>query len=338
MRRTSRRTFRGRWQGRRSEAPFYELPYFEEVYATAEAETDGFARVDVGELARVLEVEPRTLLVFRTVLGLTRDEFAHSTTLAGGPIDLAGISGSKVDGMERNGMAVREDQARVVAETIAQVMAGMLFGDPPGDVKRKQAKPDTAEGWTTVERLAREGVPYAFMLHQRHYGGAFRQVLDATSTQRGNLIEDAVEALFADNGVPYVRTGSHNQGDIEARFGVCVAPAPDFVVFDETDTLRAMLECKGANDGGTARDKALRFKTLHEESVRLGGIPLLAVLGGIGWRRVNDTLGPVVRDTDGRVFTVADLPDMLNVAPFPSLTGIVEEDYWPDRDEAPRQE
>ena len=72
-----------------------------------------------------------------------------------------------------------------------------------------------------------------------------------------------------------------------------------------------MLECKLTNDGGTARDKALRYGRLREESVRLGGIPLLAVLGGLGWTRVNDTLGPVVRDCDGRVFSVSNLPEML---------------------------
>lgn len=124
------------------------------------------------------------------------------------------------------------------------------------------------------------------------------------------------------HGVPFIRTGSHNQGDIAARFEVQVAPAPDFVVFDEAGHLRGLLECKGANDGGTARDKALRFKTLKAESVRLGGIPLIAVLGGIGWARVNDTLGPVVRDTDGRVFTLSTLNEMLGITPFPALIGI----------------
>jgi len=29
-------------------------------------------------------------------------------------------------------------------------------------------------------------------LHQRLYGGAFRQILDATSTKRGDLIEEEV--------------------------------------------------------------------------------------------------------------------------------------------------
>ncbi|MCR2185625.1 hypothetical protein NSX52_23995, partial [Salmonella enterica] len=80
-----------------------------------------------------------------------------------------------------------------------------------------------------------------------------------------------------------------------------VAPAPDFVVYDSAGALRGMLECKLVNDGGTARDKALRFERLRAESARLGGVPLLAVLAGLGWTRVNDTIGPVIRDTDGRV-------------------------------------
>jgi hypothetical protein len=301
---------------------FYDRAYFEDVYREAGGGTDGFHRTSADDLTAVLENEPRTLLVFRTILGLTKDEFAHSTRLVGEALGLPAITGGKVDSMERRGTAVSEDQARVVAETITRVMSGTLFGDPPGDLRSKQDKPDTDEGWDTVRRLAADGVPYSALLHQRHYGGSFRQVLDATSSKRGDLIEDAVEALFRDYGIPYIRTGSHNQGDIAARFEVHVTPAPDFVVFDDAQTLRGMLECKGANDGGTARDKALRFERLHDESVRLGGVPLLAVLGGIGWARVNDTLGPVLRDTNGRVFTLATLPDMLTVSPFPSLVGL----------------
>jgi hypothetical protein len=45
----------------------------------------------------------------------------------------------------------------------------------------------------------------------------------------------------------------------------------------------------------------------------------LLVLGGIGWARINDALGPVVRDSDGRVFTLSTLKSMLEVNPFPSL-------------------
>jgi hypothetical protein len=304
------------------EDDFYGREYFELVYADAFSETEGFTKVNEEKLALVLENNPRTLLVFRTITGLTKGEFAHATIMAGRPIGLSPLKQTKVDAMERNGTATSSEQAKVAAKTISQVIDGSLFGDPPGDLVSKQAKPDTENGWGSVRLMASSGVPFSLFLHQRHYGGAFRQILDATSTKRGDLIEDAVETLFRENGIPFIRTGSTNQAEIATRFEVRVTPAPDFVMFDNSDTLRAILECKKTNDGGTARDKALRFAKLRAESNRLGGIPLIAVLGGIGWARVNDALGPVVRDTDGRVFTLSTLSAMLEVAPFPSLFGL----------------
>lgn len=304
------------------EAPFYEADYFREVYSATVAATDNFARVDAEWLTHVLQSDPRTLLVLRTVVGLTKQEFAHSTTLVGEARGWQPLSPGKVDSMEKHGTHITTKQAQVAALTLDEIMAGSLFGEPGANLRSKQTKSDTEHGWLSVRSVAAQGVPYVDFLHQRHYGGAYRQVLDATSTQRGNLLEEAVEQLFSAAGVPYIRTGSHNQADIAARFEVRVAPAPDFVVFDDTDTLRAMLECKATNDGGTARDKAPRFTTLRSESVRLGGIPLIAVLSGMGWTRVNDTLGPVIRDTEGRVFTLATLCHMLEVTPFPSLRGL----------------
>src|SRR5689334_8455984 len=82
-------------------APFYELPHFEEAYALAAAATANFTNVSAEHLARAIADQPRTLLVFRTILGLTKDEFAHSTGLAGTPLGLAPVSSSKVDSMER---------------------------------------------------------------------------------------------------------------------------------------------------------------------------------------------------------------------------------------------
>jgi hypothetical protein len=205
-------------------------------------------------------------------------------------------------------------------------MSKQLFSDPPEGLHSKQDKYDTKNGWDTVRDLAENGVPYRWFLHQRHYGGPFLLVANATTGHRGDLLEDEVEALFKTNGVPYIRTGSHNQGDIAAKFGVTVSPAPDFVVFDANNTLRAMLECKATNDGGTARDKANRFDTLHDEGARLGGVPVVAVLGGTGWARVRDALGPVVQYTDGRVFTLETLDQMMAVVPFPQLVGLAQPD------------
>ena len=299
---------------------FYELPHFASAYAKAAQTTAGFTKVTVADLAAAIQAEPTVLLPLRVITGLLRNEFAGATRIVAEALGLRALSPAKVDSMERSGTPASAEQARVASETIERIMRGTLFGRPPtGNLKSKQQKPDTAGGWESVQEFAARGVPYSVFLHQRHYGGAFRQVLEATSELRGDLIEDAVEALFKDHNIPHIRTGSHNQAEIAAQFEVTVQPAPDFVVYDASGNLRAMLECKGANDGGTARDKALRFERLHDESVRLGGVPLIAVLGGLGWMRVNDTLGPVVRDCDGRVFSVSNLVEMLTVAPFVSL-------------------
>lgn len=304
------------------EDAFYGADYFQRVYHTTAALTATFQNTTTADLALAIKKDPRTLLVFRTIMGLTKTEFAQCTTLVAEPSGVSPISAGKVDSMERKGTRVTDEQADLAARTLAHILDGTLFGDPPGGVRSKQEKPDTVQGWQTVQEFAESGVPFELFLHQRHYGGSFRQILDATSSKRGNLIEDAVQELFVANGIDFVRTGSANQAEIARRFEIHVAPAPDFVVIETrggTEVVRAMLECKTINDGGTARDKAPRFKNLRAECARLGGVPLLAVLGGMGWTRVNDSLGPVVRDTDGRVFTLSNLHEMLEIAPFSEL-------------------
>lgn len=304
-----------------SDDSFYSESHFREAYRLAADATNEFSNTTEATIAATLEDSPLSLLAFRVITGLTREEFAHAVSIACPDVKMSGAS---IDGHERSGKAMKPERATQLARTISRLVLGNLFGSPPSpNVQTKQAfKSDTRSGWDSVHSYAVHGVPYSSLLHQRHYGGAFRQLLDATSTKRGNIIEDAVEELFSSNKVPYIRTGAHNQGDIAKRFGLEVRPAPDFVVFDEkSDTLMAILECKGANDGGTARDKALRFNKLRAESQRLNGIPVIAVLGGIGWRRVNDTLGPVLQDTEGRVFTLSTLPEMLTVSPLITLVG-----------------
>ena len=305
----------------------YELGPLNAAYERARETTANFTGVGRDDLAGVLSDHPETLRVFRLLLGFTVSEFAETCTLVAGKFELPPVTKSAIGTMEEG----RRDAGHV-AETCATAIdlvmtrAPELF--PPtlegSTLRLKIEKPDTAEGWDTVRRYATEGVPLSVFLHQRAYGGAFRQLLDATSSERGDLVEDAVEKLFIDEGIPYIRTGAHDQSATGERFGLTVRPAPDFVVFDNrSDTLRAILECKGASDGGTARDKAARFRALRTEAQRLGGVPLFAVLAGIGWRRTKDALGPVVRDTDGRTFTVATLAEMVTTEPLPDLRGLV---------------
>lgn len=297
----------------------YELAPLEAAYTDAADQTHGFYDVSLSDLERVLLSHPRTLQVFRLLLGLTAAEFAEACAIVAGT---SRFSKGSVRAVEA-GSIPSTTVAAVCASVIDRIMSGHLFPPTPGQsaLRAKIEKPDTTEGWVSVRSYAAQGVPLSMFLHQRAYGGAFRQLLDATSTKRGDVLEEPVEELFKSAGIPYLRTGTHNQAEIATRFQVTVKPAPDFVVFDGNDTLRAILECKVASDGGTARDKASRFGTLRTEANRLGGIPLFAMLGGVGWRRTGDALGPVVRDTDGRVFTVATLPDLLTTEPMPALRG-----------------
>lgn len=299
----------------------YELPLAQQTYDLAHTLTAGFSKVGIDDLIRTLTAAPVTLRVFRLIIGFTAQEFAAATALvATGPGERP-VTIGRVRAIE-TGAAAKPKTLKHCAAVIDQTMRKTLFGSSPSsEIRLKTDKPDTIDGWTSVQKYAAGGVPLAMFLHQRQYGGAFRQLLDATSSKRGDVIEDAVQELLVNMQVPFVRTGSNNQEEIATRFSLTVKPAPDFVMFDGKGVLRAILECKGANDGGTARDKAARFRSLREETKRLGGIPLFAVLAGLGWTRTADALGPVIRDTDGRTFTIPTLPEMATVQPLPMLAG-----------------
>ncbi len=111
-------------------APFHDSAYFDAVYASAWTKTRGFRDVNVHALTAVLMSDPRTLLVFRTITGLTKDELAHSTLLAADLLGMLPVSSSQVDAMERRGTATSRDKPHLLAETITRVMEGSLFGEP----------------------------------------------------------------------------------------------------------------------------------------------------------------------------------------------------------------
>lgn len=296
----------------------YAADTFAEAYRWASQQTDGFRRVTTEDLTQAIREHPQTLLVFRTIIGYTSNELAYAVREVAERLDLPKVSGNRAKSIER-GTVPTELQAKACAEAIVRLVEGRMWEEAPGDFQPKRQKPDTQEGWKSVRRFAEVGVPYEVFLHQRHYGGAFRTLLDATSSGRGNVLEEEVVDLLEEAEIPFIRTGSTNQSEVSRKFGLTVQPVPDFVVYKPPDTLQALIECKQTNDGGTARDKAARYTKLRGEAVRLGGAALIAVLDGLGWERVNDALGPVVQACDGRVFTLSTLSEMLEVQPLSGL-------------------
>src|SRR6266571_1571363 len=297
--------------------PDYELSAVQEPYDHAYAATGGFANVTPDDLLRCFQSWPETLRVFRLLLGFTTKELAAATAIPADAVEAKAVTNSRIRSME-NGRRGPLLAMTLLAETISRGVNGDLFPDPPSsEQKIKQDRPDLARGWASVQQYAHEGVPLPMFLHQRHYGGAFGQLLNATSGKRGNMLESAVVDLLTEASIPYVQTGSSNQREIAERFNLTITPAPDFVFYDAGGSLRGLLECKHVNDGGTARDKAGRFRSLRTAADRIGGVPVFAVLSGLGWTRTRDALGPVVRECNGRVFTLTTLPEMLTVDPLP---------------------
>jgi hypothetical protein len=99
------------------------------------------------------------------------------------------LSNSRVKSIEAGRRGWRDAlpvAAKVAAIVIDRAMRGELF-HPSGDLRNKISKPDTVDGWQTIRKYATENVPLSVFLHQRHYGGAFRQLLDATSGRGGVL-------------------------------------------------------------------------------------------------------------------------------------------------------
>lgn len=298
---------------------------FAKAYDHAVRFTDGFTNVGGDVLADTIRQYPPTLRIFRLIAGYSPNELATTIEM----LMNAKLSVASIERLEGGGRASSRTMPGI--EAAGALLSGLIGGAGGFAVtpelraagfRSKTDKPDTREGWATVHRWHSDGVPYAQLLYQRFYGGVFRQVQDAGGYLKGDLLEDAVEALFDDAGVPALRTTSEaSQRLARETFGVTVQPAPDFIPHDRNDIAKALLECKSANDGGTARDKAARFTKLRNEGERLS-IPVIAVVEGFGWRRTNDALGPVVAACDGRVFSLRNLSDLLTVEPIASLRGL----------------
>lgn len=298
---------------------------FVAAYDAAAKATNDFTAVSPAQLEQCIRKHPAAIRIFRLMTGYSVSELAEAVTSLGG----VSISASLIDRLEGGGKVTPRQHLALGA--LAQQVHGIIAGTGGYTVpsalqiegfRAKTDKPDTAAGWATVAQWHANKVPYADLLYQRFYGGAFRQLQDAGGSKKGDLLEDATEKLFADYGVPYVRTVRGTQATAGDPFGVQVRPAPDFIVHDGHNA-RGFVECKSAGDGGTARDKAGRFHGLRSEANRIGGISVIGVLDGFGWRRLPDALGPVVRDTAGLVFSAANLADLLSVEPVAGLVGTV---------------
>lgn len=166
---------------------FLDRTGFEGAYQAAAQATAGFTRVGADEIARAIKTDPRTLRIFRLIMGYTPHELSDALT--------------EFEGMNLGDAAIHrlEDGSAVTARTepavdaLARLIATIVSGGGYSLSEElrnrgflgKTEKPDTEEGWRTVETFARDGVPYHELLYQRWYGGAFPATSGRWGTPQG---------------------------------------------------------------------------------------------------------------------------------------------------------
>lgn len=135
----------------------YELPYFEAAYREADRLTVGFTKVAPENLAAVLQQAPSALLAFRTIIGYRQIELAVAATEVARDIGANGISQGRINAIE-GGTAPSDDDARTCGETLHRLISGHMWDAPTKGLRTKLEKPDTSEGWASVQRFAKERV------------------------------------------------------------------------------------------------------------------------------------------------------------------------------------
>lgn len=97
-------------------------------------------------------------------------------------------------------------------------------------------------------------------------------------------------------------------------------PAPNFVVFDTNDTVRAMLECKGAKQPAAPPATRPSASSASATGAAASADSRSASSAASAGTESTTPSGWEVCDCNRRVFSVSNVHQMLTVNPFPKLT------------------
>lgn len=296
----------------------YDETGFQNAYARVLELSKGFSKIQAKDLASILRTFPPSILVFRLIAALSLDEISTLLQTTQG-VDLSkdimrefelGREVGKTHREKWNGAC--DALGRVLSDSIAGNLLELPAMVDKDRFRERKAKPDTLQGWEDVRKSAEQGVDYWILLYQRYVGGFFRQAMDASSSIKGDILEDAIVSLLQANRIPFYRTRPREKIPGWEQ-------APDFLL-PNRDNPTVAIEAKLAEDGGTARDKAARIERLCREAQEKGVLPL-AVIDGKGFYRINDVTAPIIRNTLGETYTLKTVERVLEIPKVASLRG-----------------
>ena len=276
---------------------------FRDLYRRTIELTRGLRSPTAEILVSTLRKYPPSLMVFRLMSGYQWEELSDIVEAVRG----VRVRKELLQRVERGQQELSEKEIEALASTVFDVIAGREMKLPesldPARYRTRNAKIDTKEGWASVASAVEGPLDLGHLLYERYTGRPFAYVRDALSEAKGDILEQAIQTLFARERIPCVK--------IEDNRLEGFSQAPDFVLPAREDP-QVVIEAKLSEDGGTARDKASRIeRILHDIGDR--PVALVAVVDGKGFRRINDVLAPILSHTRGRTFFLSNLDQLVEV-------------------------
>jgi hypothetical protein len=296
-------------------AGFIEYSVFEQGYEALKRATNDFHDLAAERVLATVYETPVSFIVLRAMLGFTPPEWAYVTSQRTGIVVPQGAARSLDRNIRLNPMAalprsgkITKGRIDVLVTTACQLL---VEGAPeaPGVLHRLD-KADTKAGLSSIQSLARLGVPYAMVLYERFLGRPFAGYRDSVSELVGDVLEAAIEAVLDSAGISNRKT---KRAERVAGFD----QAPDFIVPDEFNP-QIVIEAKITEDDGTARDKITRVQHLGALSMQGRGsdepprFEVIACIAGRGFKVRRQDMKKLLAATRGKVFTLQNVSHLVD--------------------------
>ena len=162
-------------------------------------------------------------------------------------------------------------------------------------------------GWALVESLRRDGIPFEYLLAQRHVGSAWGIHRNRTSSDVNRSIASRLCERLDERGVAYRRStalgGTYAPKAVQELTGG--GKEIGLVALDRSETPICGVVFSTARDSGSARTTARKLR-----ANAMANVPIAVVVSGRGWAARDNETAALAIALDGRLFSDTSLDDL----------------------------